>query len=748
MTGPLRKKSGPKTAGARRTGGMSTRAVLLLVAAALALFAAHAYSLRFTQDDAYISMRYAKNFVEGRGLVFNPGERVEGYTNFLWTLLLAGVLKAGLPIEKTASILGVAFGCGAILFAARLARALEGRWGTTSAAAALLLAANGAFALWCTGGLETGMFAFFVTAAFERGFAPDVSPRGRLLAPIFFVFASLTRPEGPLLFALWLALADQSRRERYQSAALFAGPLVLYAAWKLAYFGDLLPNTYYAKAGFSWEYMKRGLQYTKEFFLAYAGFGLAPALALYAAFGKKGGAADGKRLRPEARLLLAWIGFAAYVVWIGGDVLYSHRFWLPILPVGCVLVARGAGLVFEYARSAPAASPLAILRAVPPAFGVGLVTVALAGFGFAQNRATLKSRRDLEINFVLNMTQTGTWLGKNFPPGSTLAITTIGAVSYFSGLNVIDLLGLTDREIARNPKRMEGVGDTWREINYNAESVIRRRPDAIVFSTGVRPSSAAEKALFLYRDFSEVYYPYYFRSSPGRNGIQTLFRPRPGAGPPDLSLLPVESRAFVEEFSLGHVLQSKNADHREGAKHFEKSWELSGRNFRSAREWQGAALYDAKDPAALAILREVSDADPYAFVAKTRLADNALRNSRLDESAKLFEEIRALDPDDSLPWAGLSEIARLSGNFARARELAEESVRRWDSSPSHLSMWGALEAQAGELDKAKILFTRAVTIDPTFAPAKRSLYLLEEIRAGRRPPLADSGAGVPAGPPR
>ena len=42
-------------------------------------------------DDALISFRYAVNLVEGRGLVFNPGERVEGYTNFLWTIVLAGV---------------------------------------------------------------------------------------------------------------------------------------------------------------------------------------------------------------------------------------------------------------------------------------------------------------------------------------------------------------------------------------------------------------------------------------------------------------------------------------------------------------------------------------------------------------------------------------------------------------------------------------------------------------------------------
>ena len=42
-------------------------------------------------DDAFISFRYARNLLEGHGLVFNPGERVEGYTNFLWVLELAAL---------------------------------------------------------------------------------------------------------------------------------------------------------------------------------------------------------------------------------------------------------------------------------------------------------------------------------------------------------------------------------------------------------------------------------------------------------------------------------------------------------------------------------------------------------------------------------------------------------------------------------------------------------------------------------
>src|SRR5688572_25266220 len=74
---------------------MSTGLRLYLVLGSLAttfLLGAHAWAYRFLTDDAFISFRYARNLARGAGLVFNPGEApVEGYTNFLWVLLLAGL---------------------------------------------------------------------------------------------------------------------------------------------------------------------------------------------------------------------------------------------------------------------------------------------------------------------------------------------------------------------------------------------------------------------------------------------------------------------------------------------------------------------------------------------------------------------------------------------------------------------------------------------------------------------------------
>src|SRR5215831_17241797 len=94
-------ESSPPRKGWSPEGPASAR-LLLGVIAVLALGVAHIYYLRFVCDDAFISYRYAANLAHGRGLVFNPGERVEGYTNFLWVVLCSALIRLGVPPEAGA----------------------------------------------------------------------------------------------------------------------------------------------------------------------------------------------------------------------------------------------------------------------------------------------------------------------------------------------------------------------------------------------------------------------------------------------------------------------------------------------------------------------------------------------------------------------------------------------------------------------------------------------------------------------
>jgi len=715
-----------------------SRIGLVLVLAAIAGFVLHAREIQYTQDDAYISLRYAKNLVDGHGLVFNPGERVEGYSNFTWTLLLAAFIKLGAPPIETSRWLGVVFGALAILVAARFARALEGGWGVASVATAALVAGSTAFALWSTGGLETALFALLVTAGLERGLAPGVGRRGRIAAPVLLCLAALTRPDGPLVFALWFAIraideiiggpAAQpgGRRSLVRDAVLFVGPLLPYAAWKIWYFGDLLPNTYYAKAGLSASYVSRGLEYALDFFRAYGLWGIAPALALASVLrtGWRG---------VELRLLAIWAGTAAYIVVIGGDVLHVHRFWLPILPIGCLLVARGITFVAGRAVGVLPGSGRGARPALAPLLSV-VLTATLVFSGIRLNWDWIMERRNLEIGFVGNMTQTGVWLKRNFPPDATIAITTIGAISYWSELRVIDLLGLTDREIAREPAIIDGLEDTWREIKYNAGSVLRREPDAILFSTGVRPSSAAEKALFLHESFLESYYGYYFRSEPWRKDIQAMFRRRPDARPYWPDRIGTDDFGFIDLYMSAHITKARQQDHLGAAELFRQSMEAAP-EFFWAREWWAVARLDGGDSTAVPVLDEVVRQQPYSIVALGRLADERLRSGDLESAEELFTRLREMDPDDSIGWMGMAEIYRMKGETEKAYEMALESMKRWDTNPRHLWLFGTIAAATDRLDDAERAFDRILRLEPEGPNAEVVRGAVEQVRASRRAAL-------------
>src|ERR1043166_6070025 len=129
--------------------------------ACLAILAVQVHRYWFTCDDAFIAFRYARNLAMGHGLVFNPGfERVEGYTNFLWVLLLAAGRFCGLAPESACHVLSIAAGIGIILLITwhclkALPAGASAFWALWPA---LLLAVNRTFTMWCTSGLETKLF--------------------------------------------------------------------------------------------------------------------------------------------------------------------------------------------------------------------------------------------------------------------------------------------------------------------------------------------------------------------------------------------------------------------------------------------------------------------------------------------------------------------------------------------------------------------------------------------------------------
>ncbi|MBZ0269243.1 hypothetical protein K8I85_13900, partial [bacterium] len=541
--------------------------------------------------------------------------------------------------------------------------------------------------------------------------------------------AALSRPDGPLVFALWFALRmldtargrgplrrDDGIRGLARDAALFVGPLIPYAIWKVTYYGDLLPNTYYAKAGVSAVYFSRGIDYALDYFRSYGLLGVAPLLALLSL------AREGVR-GIEARLLVVWLGVAAYIVAIGGDVLYLHRFWLPILPLGAVLIARGttwlAGRMFRVPRNAWATAVVTCL--------------ALALIGARLNRDATLERRAGETGFVAKMLSTGKWLRENLPPGSSIACTTIGAIGYESRLVVIDMLGLTDREVARHPVMFDGLEDSWREVKYNAESILRREPDGIVFSTDVRPSSAAERALYLYRSFHDSYYPMYFRTHPSQMTVRTIHMRRPDAPPFDGTVLNVDNYDFIEEYIQGHVEKGRHHDDDAALARFERAVELGPREFRAAREWRAVTMLDLHRPGASAALEQAVADDPYAIVALGRLALARLEELRLDDALELGTRLTVANPMDNTGWAVVGEVYRRRGEYEQALPALGRAVEIASTNSPQLLSLANVATHLDRLDLAKRSLQRAERITPDGPigdTARRGLAALAAIERG------------------
>lgn len=489
---------------------------------------------KFIQDDAYISFRYIQNFTDGNGLVFNIGERVEGYTNLLWVLLLSLFVSIKFDLENTSQILSVIFGV-IVLFASYYVSSLikikddpkqvkktktedtdqSGKY--FNLIPPVLLVFTGSFVFWSISGMESTMFISFCLLGIYFYIKERNSTAVNYKFPLFILLATLTRPEGLYFFGLIMihklffafkekkaaGLKEFFSKNNLISYLVYVIPVIFYFIIRYSYYGYLFPNTYYAKTGFSQAYLNSGLEYFMKFFSSYLLYGVILAAPLYL-FKKK------ENFFEISLLYLLIISFILYVISVGGDVLKQNRFFLPVLPLIYILFAKFLTEIYYILKNK-------ISRGMAFA-SVTAVCAVICIYYYSSQKENLDSDIRSENGLVEKMKVTGAWFkNKQMKLGRplNLAATTIGAVSFFSGpqVNVIDLLGLTDKEIAHNPKLIPEISAGnygWKERNYNADYVLSRDPDYIYFSTGVKPSAYAERALYTNEEFIKYYYPYYF----------------------------------------------------------------------------------------------------------------------------------------------------------------------------------------------------------------------------------------------
>jgi hypothetical protein len=201
-------------------------------------------------DDTFITFRYAQNFAQGDGLVYNPGEMVLGTTTPPWALLLGALHWTGLPIAGTALVVSlVADACCLFLLAALLRRLGSPRW--VALVAVLLFAVQvDAFTL-ARSGMES---SFFI--ALLLGVLLSICSRRLFLAGAVAALAAMTRPEGIALVvvvAVWLLLFPQgvSRRRRLAAVGVMVGMLTAYCLCLFVVYGSIVPQSVVAKSRYA-----------------------------------------------------------------------------------------------------------------------------------------------------------------------------------------------------------------------------------------------------------------------------------------------------------------------------------------------------------------------------------------------------------------------------------------------------------------------------------------------------------------
>lgn len=460
---------------APRLGSLASRITLALALGALALVA---WRSLFLIDDAFISFRYARNWAEGFGPVYHPGieQPVEGYSDLLWVALLALAARCGAAPEIAAHVLSLSAAAGTlVLFQRHLRRRLElDVWST--GLATLALATLPSFGIWASGGLETALFGFLLFACWHvltRAPQEREVPTGSL-AGLLGACLALTRVEGFIwLFGLVLASCVLHRkRPPIRRCGIFLGVSLAAVAcqvlWRHAFYGDWVANTVTAKAGFSSATIARGARTLATYGLSFVW----PFIALCAAPFLRG---ERRALALSAALMAG--GAIAYNLAVGGDWMPMFRFMAPASAFLALLLALLLARLPHAARIIGGAA--AVLIALLPLFDVNLTPRALResldfrtfkkGYETEWGRWTTGVGRGQEYELL------GRALAQVVRPGETWTGGAIGAVGYYSGIDVLDRNGLVNRAVAQREVQA-GTGTAGHEKRVPRVWFKERRP--------------------------------------------------------------------------------------------------------------------------------------------------------------------------------------------------------------------------------------------------------------------------------
>ncbi len=390
----------------------------------------------YSIDDAFITFRYAENLADGFGLTFNQGDpAIEGYSNFLWLLILAVFYKIGLSTYPVAKLLGVLFYLITGVIWLKNSDKLNFKYSNWIAPIFLITPIS---ALWAVSGLEVGLYIFLLSClalAIIKN-----SPWSYLWLPMV-VFV---RPEGFAVALVMLAagiIADRKKlsidRQYYLvNIIIIIGSITIITLLRLIVFGYPLPNTVYAKA-----ILHRGgfIQLAKNL-LFYLPLSLLFLLGIFKILYSR---------RFEKSMIVFISAFAAQAIisCLANPVMNFHfRYLAAFFPF------FAAGSMF------------ALSTIKNPKFRAVLLTLSIISLFIPiigiltrlNNEREIMAAQSSIIDFINNQ-----------PEEITISMTDMGRVPYYTNAKYYDLWGLTSGEVARH--------------GFDALNEFLRFPDMFIF---------------------------------------------------------------------------------------------------------------------------------------------------------------------------------------------------------------------------------------------------------------------------
>jgi hypothetical protein len=393
-------------------------------------------------EDAYITFRFSQNLADGNGPVFNPGERVEGYSNPLWMFSIAVARKLGFDMLSYSRMAGALFNTLTLLLVWYIPRRFFCIRGPGSFFGPALYLLFHPLHFYAASGLETSLYTFLVTASAAAIIWAGASAGRCTAAFCVLLLTALTRPEGVIFcafYCLWLGWRFLYKKESLKpflpGIILFALLYGAFLAWRLSYYGLPLPNTYYAKGSYPlYVRFMLGFFINKGFFTSYTWLLFLLPFFIFVKI-------------PDPRRALGPIG-----LFIAAGIIFSFGFsgfdWMPYyrynLPVVPLMIVCAQLLFIELWRTWA-------LRAGKK-IGLAALTACLLFTVAEQYWKDVSGNyrwRDVSQFARFNQKAIGEWIRRELGTKPVIAIGDVGYFAYISQATIMDIFGLTSLEFAR-----------------------------------------------------------------------------------------------------------------------------------------------------------------------------------------------------------------------------------------------------------------------------------------------------------